>query len=363
MSNNLVKVRNGKDVITLTDDMIFKKTNEFIKDYTLPANYNYNNAVKSLCLALPDVKNIENASARSIMLAAQEYVSKGYDISKRQCSLIVYGDQLKVQPQYFGNVAIAKKNDENITNITSSAIYDGDKVVLSKIQGRTHIEHETSFENMKNRVIGAYATVSYKDGTDDSEIMTIEDIEKSWSMARNGTSVHKKFPSQMARKTVLNKLCTRLINYSVDGASADYQSDEFETMEETPVNQNIDYENAISLDDVEKENKEEDVLVYTVNMQAPQEDVVEEVKLQKEETIEVVKEESQEDDVIARFNELNKEKEEPVEEVKEEINSNEEYDDEHCCECGAKLPAISVEFYRTHKDKPRLCWTCNSKRK
>ena len=27
--------------------------------------------------------------------------------------------------------------------------------------------------------------------------------------------------------------------------------------------------------------------------------------------------------------------------------------------CGTKLPPISIEFYRTHKDKERLCWNCS----
>ena len=78
--NNLVKLKSGDGNIVITDEMIIKKTDEFIKDYVLPANYNYNNAVKSFCLAIPDVKGIENATPRSLMLAAQEYVLKGYDI-------------------------------------------------------------------------------------------------------------------------------------------------------------------------------------------------------------------------------------------------------------------------------------------
>lgn len=374
--NNLVKLKSGDGNIVITDEMIIKKTDEFIKDYVLPANYNYNNAVKSFCLAIPDVKGIENATPRSLMLAAQEYVSKGYDISKRQCSLIMYGNQLKVQPQYFGNVALAKKTNPTIKDITSSAIYEGDNIQLTKISGRTHIDHTTSFENMRNKIVGAYATVLYNDNTDDSEIMTIEDIEKSWSMSRTGTATHKKFPSQMARKTVLNKLCTSIINSSVEGDSPNYQQDEFENYEERIKNQdNIDYDNAISMDEPVEETMEEvakeeptqeDSLVYTVNMQEPkQEEVKQEVPVKEEKVVDVVDShidnsktdvQESEDDVIARFTALNEQKEEAK---VEEQPAKEEYDDEHCCRCGTKLPPISVEFYRTHKDKERLCWNCS----
>lgn len=363
MANNLVNVRNGNQVVTLTDEIVINKVEEFVKDINLPESYNYKSAIKSFCLSLPDVKDIETASLRSVLMTAQQYVNNKLDIAKNQCALIVYKGTLKLQKMYFGNVALAKKSDSDIVRITSSAIYDGDDIEIEKVDGRTIVHHKTNFENMSKNIIGAYATAFYKDGTTNSEIMPISMLEQSWSMARNGTSVHKKFPAQMARKTVLNKLCIDIINTSTQSNEEDYIQDEVDremnNENSNGVNFNRDDSDVIDIDSYSETNTSVEEKSEENDGGLPKE-VQEEVKAKREEMLKKIEEENQKqvnedkevEEVLKRFEGIKQEeKEEPKEKV---------VDNNHCVKCGKQLPESSVTFYNQHPNMTRLCYKCNN---
>lgn len=205
---------------------------------TLPKGYDISRAVKNFCFALPNVQDIEIASKESIVKAVHEYVTKGYDIGKHQCALIVRKDrdkngnslgtgQLYVQPEYFGNVAQVKRCRPDVKDIShGTVIYNGEKVALAYDEhGRLHVKHEPDFGRWGNEVdsiAGAYVIVTYADGTTDTELMKIGEIKNAWAKSSNTKqTVHKEFPAEMCRKTVLNRLCKKLINKSDDSAMLD----------------------------------------------------------------------------------------------------------------------------------------------
>ena len=62
---------------------------------------------------------------------------------------------------------------------------------------------------------GAYAYVTNDKGETDVEIMTMAQIRKSWSESSSQQQlVHKEFPDQMARRTVIKRAAKMLINSS-----------------------------------------------------------------------------------------------------------------------------------------------------
>lgn len=190
---------------------------------TLPKGYDISRSVKNFCFALPTVKNIEKATKESIMQAVHDYVTQGLDVSKHQCALIVYGDRLTVQREYFGNVNQAMRLNPNIKEISHGAvIHEGEKVATKyDSHGRLLITHESDFSKWNASIVGAYAIVTYTDGSTDAELMTIAEIKSAWAKSRNGDSVHKEFPTEMCKKTVLNRLCKKLVNKSDDAAIID----------------------------------------------------------------------------------------------------------------------------------------------
>ena len=203
---------------------------------TLPKGYDISRAVKNFCFALPSVANIQKATKESIMQATHDYITQGLDIGKHQCALIVYGDKLTVQREYFGNVAQAKRCRPDIKDISNGTIiYKGEKIAIAYDEhGRLHVKHEPDFGcwgNEVDKIAGAYVIVTYDDGTTDTELMTIAEIKSALVMSRNGDNVHKAYPAEMCRKTVLNRLCKKLINKSDDSAMLD-DIDERQTVED-----------------------------------------------------------------------------------------------------------------------------------
>lgn len=190
---------------------------------TLPKGYDISRAVKNFCFALPNVKNIEKATKESIMQAAHDYITQGLDVAKHQCGLIVYGDRLTVQREYFGAVNQAMRLNPDVKEISHGAVIrEGEDVAIDYTEnGRLIITHKPDFKCWTKSIVGAYAVVTYRDGSTDAELMTIDEIKAAWAKSKNGNEVHKQFPAEMCKKTVLNRLCKKLINKSDDAAIID----------------------------------------------------------------------------------------------------------------------------------------------
>lgn len=199
-----------------------------------PENYLPENALKSAWLTIQETKDrngkpaLEVCTKDSIANALLSMVIQGLNPDKKQCYFIVYGDKLQLQRSYFGSIAVAKQVNEDIEDIIAEVIYTGDVFKTSKKRSKTYIlEHEQDFENIdKANIAGAYATILYKDGTDESVVMTIAQIHQAWKQSKMGvfddkgkvkdTSTHGKFAEEMAKKTVINRAAKMKINTSDD---------------------------------------------------------------------------------------------------------------------------------------------------
>ena len=58
----------------------------------------------------------------------------------------------------------------------------------------------------------------FSDGKTLCDVMTIQEIQKSWAMSKTGGAVHKQFPVEMCRKTVKSRLAKALVNTTDDSA-------------------------------------------------------------------------------------------------------------------------------------------------
>jgi len=91
------------------------------------------------------------------------------------------------------------------------------------------LKHEQKLENInKGQIIAAYCSVFYKDGTEQTTIMTFDEIKQAWKQSQmnpidekgnvKDTSTHGKFTADMAKKTVVNRACKTIINSSDDSS-------------------------------------------------------------------------------------------------------------------------------------------------
>jgi recombination protein RecT len=192
----------------------------------LPKNYVPMNALSAALLTIQQVQDKDHnlalsvCSPESVKQSLNEMLQSGLNPAKKQCYFIVYGKKLVMQTSYFGEVAKAKYADPTIDDIYSEVVYVGDTFRYSIKRGHKVItEHVQAPENIKlANIVGAYATIVYKDGREVSDYMTKEQINNSWSrgQTKGASDAHKLAPEEMSKKTVLRRLCKAIYNTSDD---------------------------------------------------------------------------------------------------------------------------------------------------
>lgn len=214
--NQIVKTDVGQQVIDRVDQLCKV-------GFTMPSDYNYVNAIKAAMLMLPDIKDKNQRSAlevckdnNSIQSALFRMAVKGLDATKKQCYLILRGDKLCMEESYFG-VCLQARRVSKFYEPIANIIYKGDvfKFEVNPETGRKAIvEHTQTLESIESgEIIGAYSMVVNDKGEKDVEIMTMTQIKKSWNKSSSQQQlVHKEFPDQMAKRTVIKRAAKMLVN-------------------------------------------------------------------------------------------------------------------------------------------------------
>lgn len=275
-----------------------KKSNEIV----LPANYNEANAINAAWLMLQDVKvksgneyklALEVCSKNSIVEALYNMTIQGLNPVKKQCYFVPYGGKLTLMRSYMGTIAVTKRL-KGVKDVKAFAIYEGDKfdMTFNKDTYNIDFDYEPKFQNIDNKKIkGAFAIVIGDNGEKlHTEIMTLEEIKKAWSMSRtykNDSKVHNDFTGEMVKKTVINRACKKFFN----------TSDDNDLLVESLYNTN---------DSLEDKYKQEDII------EATKEEVKEEIKEEaNKEFIDVPVEEVKPEEVKAEIVEEPSNDEEP----------------------------------------------------
>jgi recombination protein RecT len=193
-----------------------------------PADYNPTNALTGAYLIMKETtdKNgkciLESCSQASIANSLMDMCTLGLNANKKQGYFIAYGGKCQFQKSYFGNITLARRN--GMKKINAEIIYEGDTFKYHIQDGVKYIdEHTQDFMNIDtDKIKGAYAVAIMGDGSKITEVMNINQLKKAWNQRIGGlkedaTSTHTKFRDQMAKKTVINRLCKIIANTSTDG--------------------------------------------------------------------------------------------------------------------------------------------------
>ena len=206
----------------ITDEVIGKISELKKEGLVLPPNYSAANALKSAFFTLQGVEDknhqpaLQVCNRPSIANALLNMVIQGLSPAKTQCYFVVYGTELKMIRSYHGTEAIIKRLP-NIKDIWANVIFEGDKFKYENRKGKDYLLiHDQELENRDNPVVGAYAIVEKEDGDMPMTVMTRKEIETAWSQSKTGQTVHKKFPQEMAKRTVINRAAKAYINTSDD---------------------------------------------------------------------------------------------------------------------------------------------------
>lgn len=264
---NAALVVNNKFIDGLSQQL--QKKTEY--GLAFPKDYNPTNALMGAYLILKETTDktgkfiLESCSQTSVANALMDMATLGLNASKKQGYFIAYGGKCQFQKSYFGNITIARRN--GLKDVRAEIIYQGDTFRYHIEDGQKVIdEHVQDFMNIDvDKIIGAYAVGIMEDGSKKVEVMNINQLKKAWNQRMGGlkedaSSTHTKFRDQMAKKTVINRLCKLIANTSTDGNIAE-TSDRLDEIAETDfVAEDVKYEveqNAQSVEFVEGEIVEE----------------------------------------------------------------------------------------------------------
>ena len=249
-SNTLVKIKQDITLSVLDQVAAFEKAGEL----KFPSTYSPNNAIKCAFLVISDTKNkkgeaaLQHCTKNSISSALLKMVTEGLTPVKDQCYFIMYGNELKYQRSYQGAMTIGKR-DANIKTVTGAAIYKDDEFSVSVDFGtgiKKITKHETALQNFGKNISGAYAIITFNDGTQYVEIMSFEQIEQAWKQGAGLQPAHKNFPDQMSIKTVINRACKLFINTTDDsGLMGDKaKADSLHTINENANTEKLEFDEA-----------------------------------------------------------------------------------------------------------------------
>lgn len=206
-----------------------QKTSQWIQDsidknyISVPKGYNVGSEISTAIQKIVQTKDRSGKNAldvcteASIMTSLRLMAINGLSMSSNQCYPIVYGNQLQIQRSYFGTVAQLKRMFPD-KEVSANVIYEGDEyeyyydeeIQCYRIKGLV-----SRIENRGNQIVAVFGTIRNRanNKTVYSEVMSWKEIQKSWSHAKTD-NVQKEFPDQMAKRTLINRMCKMFINAS-----------------------------------------------------------------------------------------------------------------------------------------------------
>lgn len=153
-------------------------------------------------------ENLNGISADSIALCMIKGAFLGLDFMSGECYAIPYSGEMNFQTDYKGEIKICKKHSiQPIKDIFAKLVREGDEYDEGVEDGKQKLTFRPiPFSDKK--IVGAFAIVTYTDGSMLYESMSASEIEKVrevYSKAKNGDA-WKNSTGEMYRKTVIRRL-------------------------------------------------------------------------------------------------------------------------------------------------------------
>lgn len=153
-------------------------------------------------------ENLNGISADSIALCMIKGAFLGLDFLSGECYAIPYGGEMNFQTDYKGEIKVCKKHSiQPIKDIFAKVVREGDLYDEGVEDGKQKLVFKPlPFNNGK--MIGAFAIVTYTDGSMMYESMSADEIEgvrQNYSKAKDSDAWKKSY-GEMYRKTVIRRL-------------------------------------------------------------------------------------------------------------------------------------------------------------
>lgn len=153
-------------------------------------------------------ENLDGISAESIALCMIKGAFLGLDFLSGECYAIPYNKEMNFQTDYKGEIKVCKKHSiQPIKDIFAKIVREGDLYDEGVEDGKQKLVFKPLPFN-DGKIIGAFAIVTYTDGSMLYESMSakeIEDVRQNYSKAKD-SDAWRKSSGEMYRKTVIRRL-------------------------------------------------------------------------------------------------------------------------------------------------------------
>lgn len=229
-TNNTTTDLTVKDI----SDNVLVRINELVdaKKLRLPEGYDAGTSLKFAMLKIQDLQDrnkmpaLKVCTTASISKALLNMCIQGLQPEKNQCYFIVYGNELQLTRSYFGTVAALRRANPNVDKVVCDLAHEGDEAEYGYTEyGERYIVRITTdpITNINKPITYGFCNIYSKTGEIlGFTIMTWADIQKSWEQSltyNRDNSVHKKFPSEMAKRTLIARACKFLLNTTTESDS------------------------------------------------------------------------------------------------------------------------------------------------
>jgi recombination protein RecT len=216
-------------------DSVIARINELANNgLVMPKDFSATMAIKMTMIKLSELKDKSGKSAlevctkESVASALFKMCLQGLNCGLNQAYTIVRGNQLCIDPSYFGKVLMVKRIFPN-WNPKAHVVREGDEFEfeIDKDSGLTKlVKHKTKLENIDKDFVGAYIYMPTASGELDLYVMTAKQIRAAWAKSSSTTqATHKAFDQKMISKTIINSACNMIINSTPSIYSGDDSQD------------------------------------------------------------------------------------------------------------------------------------------
>lgn len=191
----------------------------------LPVNFNIDRYVQNAVALLNGNETLMEFAKRNgttqIKAGLMRAAYQDLDALNSEVYLIPYGSTLQFMPSFKGMAKMAKRySTRKVKDLYSKVVREGDEFEESIVNGHPSISFKAKpFNN--GEVLGVFAVCLFEDGGMIYETMSAEEVDKcrKSSKAQNSPA-WKNFWSEMARKTVMRRLC-KSITLNMDAEAKD----------------------------------------------------------------------------------------------------------------------------------------------
>jgi len=171
----------------------------------LPSHISVERFKRTVLTACNQTPGLLAVDRRSLFNAAVKCATDGLLPDGREAALVEFGGKAQYMPMVRGLIKLARQSGE-IATLSAYVVREKDEFeyVLGDDE---RLHHKPMIEGDAGKARLVYATVTFKDGTKQREVMTLAEIERVRAVSRaKNSGPWTQWWDEMARKTVIRRL-------------------------------------------------------------------------------------------------------------------------------------------------------------